>query len=284
MFRTLRSRITPSTVIAAVALVFAMSGGAYAASHYLITSAKQIKPSVLAQLKGKAGTIGPAGAAGGLGPAGPAGPAGPVGPKGETGAQGPQGNAGVNGVNGESVVAKEVPTSSKTCNEHGGSEFKVGGGKATTACNGTTGFAETLPAGKTERGTWSAQASPVLQVGEPQVSSTIASISYAFPLGAAPEAHYISEYGEELVESQTTGEPEEVTSTKCLGNASEPKAEPGNLCIYVSLEQFDAAPVPRMPNTVSWFLRPYSSTAFGAILDGHGEPGGFVFGSWAVTG
>ena len=39
--------------MATLALIFAMSGGAYAASHYLITSTKQIKPSVLGHLKGK---------------------------------------------------------------------------------------------------------------------------------------------------------------------------------------------------------------------------------------
>ena len=39
-----RMRLTPSAVIATIALVFAMTGGAYAASKYVITSTKQIKP------------------------------------------------------------------------------------------------------------------------------------------------------------------------------------------------------------------------------------------------
>ena len=42
-----RFRPTPSAVIATIALVFAMSGGAYAAKKYLISSTKQISPSVL---------------------------------------------------------------------------------------------------------------------------------------------------------------------------------------------------------------------------------------------
>jgi hypothetical protein len=60
------------TIIASVALFFALSGGAYAAHHYLISSTSQIKPSVLRTLKGRAGP------AGGQGPTGPAGPAGPT--------------------------------------------------------------------------------------------------------------------------------------------------------------------------------------------------------------
>jgi hypothetical protein len=42
MFQGLRRRITPSMLISTLALVFAMTGGAYAAKHYLITSMKQI--------------------------------------------------------------------------------------------------------------------------------------------------------------------------------------------------------------------------------------------------
>jgi hypothetical protein len=79
----MRRHLNYANVVATFALVFAMSGGALAAKHYLINSTKQIKPSVLKQLKGNAGKTGPAGPGG---PAGPAGVAGPQGPKGETGA------------------------------------------------------------------------------------------------------------------------------------------------------------------------------------------------------
>ena len=50
MFSALRRRlhVSPTAVIATLALVFALTGGAYAASgRVLITSTKQIKPSVL---------------------------------------------------------------------------------------------------------------------------------------------------------------------------------------------------------------------------------------------
>lgn len=72
-----------------LALFLVLAGGtAYAAHHYLITRASQIKPSVLAQLRGHAGATGPAGAAGTSGAAGPAGAAGAPG---GTGATGPSG-------------------------------------------------------------------------------------------------------------------------------------------------------------------------------------------------
>lgn len=73
-------RPSVSSVIALLALFFALGGTAIAAKHYLITSTKQIKPSVLSQLHGHNGAQGPAGAQGALGPQGPAGPGGPPGP------------------------------------------------------------------------------------------------------------------------------------------------------------------------------------------------------------
>jgi hypothetical protein len=118
MFSAIRRRLTFTNVALTLALVFAMSGGAYAAGRYVITSTKQIKPSVLKSLQGKAGPAGPAGAAA-VGPQGPAGPAGAKGETGAPGAAGAKGDTGGPGPKGE---------------------------------NGTTGFTTTLPTGKTETG------------------------------------------------------------------------------------------------------------------------------------
>jgi hypothetical protein len=51
-------RLSYANVAATPALFFAISGGALAARHYLINSAKQISPKVIKALKGKTGRPG----------------------------------------------------------------------------------------------------------------------------------------------------------------------------------------------------------------------------------
>ncbi len=116
MLSRIGSRLTFANVTATLALVFAMSGGALAANHYLLTSTKQISPKVLKALKGGSHT---AGAAGPHGPTGATGPMGATGPAGKEGAPGKEGQAGAEG--------------------KAGSPWTAGG---------------TLPPGKTETGTW----------------------------------------------------------------------------------------------------------------------------------
>jgi hypothetical protein len=94
MLKGLRSRLTYANVVATLALVFAMSGGALAATHYLISSTKQISPKVLEALHGVRGKTG---ATGSPGPAGTAGATGNTGPKGDPGVQGLQGIQGIEG-------------------------------------------------------------------------------------------------------------------------------------------------------------------------------------------
>ena len=81
-------RLSYANVAATLALVFSMTGGAMAANHYLISSTKQIKPSILKKLKGNNGKSGKTGA---TGPAGTAGTKGETGSKGEKSIQGEPG-------------------------------------------------------------------------------------------------------------------------------------------------------------------------------------------------
>jgi len=88
---SIRRHLSYANVAATLALVFSMSGGALAATHYLITSTKQINPKVLKKLTGHAGAQGVAG------------PTGPRGATGATGATGPAGPAGIQGLTGPST-------------------------------------------------------------------------------------------------------------------------------------------------------------------------------------
>jgi hypothetical protein len=77
-----------------IALFVALGGTSIAATHYVITSTSQIKPSVLNKLHGNRGATGAPGA---TGPQGSAGATGPQGSAGTTGPQGKEGSAGALG-------------------------------------------------------------------------------------------------------------------------------------------------------------------------------------------
>jgi hypothetical protein len=86
-----------TVMVVAIAALLAVTSGAFAAQKYVITSTKQIKPSVMQSLKGKQGTPGTPGATGGIGPQGSRGPAGSQGPEGSEGAPGSKGATGAQG-------------------------------------------------------------------------------------------------------------------------------------------------------------------------------------------
>jgi hypothetical protein len=142
-----------ANVVATMALVFSMTGGALAARHYLVNSTKQINPKVLKKLhgakgpageqgsKGATGAVGATGATGNTGKEGKQGPQGVPGTatnKGETGATGPTGPAGEEG--GAGTTGATGPT---------GPTGEAGEAGATGGTGGTGGTGEAGPTGPT---------------------------------------------------------------------------------------------------------------------------------------
>jgi len=116
-----RKRITYANVAATLALVFAMSGGAFAAKHYVLNSTKQISPKVLKSLKGKTGKTGA------TGPAGLAGKEGSPGKEGKEGKEGTQGKEGKEGPPGPVNLSKLTEVRSEPTKI---AEGKAGGASA----------------------------------------------------------------------------------------------------------------------------------------------------------
>lgn len=257
MFQLLRRHINPATIMAFVALVFAITGGAFAATgsggsggntsaktsasatHVTLTaSAAKSK----AKPKTKAGPRGPAG------PRGATGATGATGPAGATGPGGPQGPAGTNGVNGEKGEKGEQGPKGET-----GPEGKP---------------YERLPSGMTETGIWTVNS-----------NSEGATVPISFPVALSAElpaadVHFVTK--KEWAEEEGHEAPE-----GCPGTNLHPAAKSGNLCVYESvLEQ---------GNEFFEFQNPYDGIAKGA-----GPSGTIVFlftatppisgnGTWAVT-
>jgi hypothetical protein len=239
--------------VAVLALVVAMAGGAYAAGGLTKSQEKQVT-KIAKKYAGKPGAAGP------TGPAGPAGAAGKNGEKGEHGADGGIGASGV------SVTSKSLVTGNAKC-PSGGSEFTSASG-ATYACNGTTGFTETLPPGKTETGTWGVGAT----VEEPALGQDIwGPISFSIPLS--------EESGNTAVEHRFIIEGESGTS-ECPSEPGEaPTAEPGYLCVYEEAVEEMKQLRPEFFNTQPGGFVGSSGVVLGFLA----KAGGNAFGTWAVT-
>jgi Collagen triple helix repeat (20 copies) len=285
MIKRIGEHCTPATAISLIALVLAVTGGAFAAtgsggsSHgrFLATASKtKAKPKTKPGPRGPAGKNGTNGTNGAPGAQGPAGPTGPTGPAGGTGPAGNNGTNGTDGTNGTSPTVKEVKTTESACNKQGGSEIASGTTK-TYACNGKTGFTETLPPGKTETGTWVTEVN-----GEPVIP-----ISFPIPLAGQPLSTEGCEEpeGSRAKPCQVHYVPLNQEVEGCKGGTSEePTAEPGNLCVFSSRLGFDLKP----PVGASSIL---VYTAGGEHNEHFGGPGvlmiataeGLAAGSYAVT-
>ena len=193
---SLNRRTGPAGLIVAVlALVIALAGGAYAASGALTSKQKKEVRKIAKQVAGQPGANGTNGSNGAQGPAGPQGPA---------------------GADGAGVTSKTLNPGNPKCPQ-GGSEFTSASGK-TYACagkEGKSGFAAELPAGQTSTGAWTTDMGAEGQI------LFFAAISFPYP---------VSESGYPVHFIPIGGTP----PATCPGSAAEPAAEAGNVCVYQS--------------------------------------------------
>jgi hypothetical protein len=294
MLSPLRNRFGIPGVISVIALVFAMLGGAYAASDDDGATASAKKNS-----KAKKGPRGPRGPKGPAGPAGAQGPAGPAGAKGDTGAKGDKGDTGNNGAPGDSVTGTPIAAGGACGAGVTGVKYTLKT-TSTNVCNGEdgedgeTGFTETLPPGKTETGAWTVNLSSTTLMG------AYGSISFPIPLAepSAEESAFAftqqQTEDEEFGKDETTGEACEVgdpgcVDTGCEGTVLEPTAPPGVLCAYTGFENFQKAfggfPDVRAPDGTTLAFGPTGAIISNAFLEGEEEEPAYIesWGSWAVT-
>lgn len=230
---------TAGMVVAVIALIAALGGTALAASGALTGKQKKEVEKIAKKYAGKPGAPGAPGAPGPTGPQGPAGANGKDGSQGEKGTKGDPGSAGTPGSpgtpgkEGNSAEVVKIDTGETECEGRGGAEVFVEGGESTEVCNGGTGAKgdtgepwapnNLLPPGATETGAWAFVGSEA-DSGGIQVPI---SFPIAFPYGLK----------EEHVHFQGQAE----FASSCPGTTGAPKAEPGELCVYVTGANFKAA-------------------------------------------
>jgi hypothetical protein len=268
MFSRVKPHLTPSTAIAIVALVFAVTGGAFAATGGNGGSGAKASASVTplahaakkkAAPKSTRGPAGPKGATGATGATGPAGPAGPTGPAGATG---PAGTNGTNGVGTEGKEGKQGEPGKQGPKGAPGPE----GVCSTSNC--------VLPPETTETGSWALGEYPE---GVATGTYLYTALSFPIPLNtslASTHVHYIEKDGNEHGKG--------VPPTECgtpAGSAEDPKASPGNLCVY-EIHNIEHMTFTRLDKSGAEVEG--ASTA-GAILVMQGGEAASAWGTWAVT-
>ncbi len=260
MFSGVRRHINATTIVAVFALVFAMTGGAFAVTSKGGSSSK----AVVAKSKAKSKTVrGPAGPRGATGPAGAAGATGPQGAAGAQGIPGPQGSKGETGATGAAGAKGET-----------GPQGKQGapGEQGEPGPAGTTGFTKTLPEGETETGTWDVFTKKVVE--ETQVWEVPISFPIPLTVDLAPsDTHYVKE-GEHI--------------TDCPGNAATPKAAEGQFCLYqgngttIQPTESKLEVSFELPDTNLEGTAP-SGTIIHVLYEGPVGETVYLRGSWAVT-
>jgi len=275
MLHRFRDRFgTAGLVVAIVALVLALGGTALAAKGALTGKQKKEVEKIAKKYAGKPGApgaTGPAGPAGAAGAKGDTGAKGDKGEKGDTGNPGTPGTPGTPGADGKSVESIPIATGEASCEGNGGTVLEVEeSGEPQEICNGSPWTVGSLPNGKTETGMWA--------VGhETAETAALAPVSFAVPLASTTgmSVHFINVAGEEEKFSEAIGP----KPAECSGTGVSPTAAPGNLCVY---ESSRSGPY-ESGEGMSFEQAQGGVKVTGSILNFFSEPGGFAYGSFAVT-
>lgn len=199
---------SPGIALGVVAIVIALTGAAFAAGGLTASQTKQVKKIAQTEAK-KIAKKGPKGDKGETGLAGPVGPKGAQGPEGKQGPQGIEGLEGEEGPTGpEGPEGKEGPEGEEGPEGPEGKPWSAGG---------------VLPPGATETGVWSFNGTTE------DTQGVRTAISFPIPLKKViPAAHV--HFGE-------AGESPEFETVCPATSAANPKAEPGELCVYYSASE-----------------------------------------------
>jgi len=265
---------TAGLIVACIALITALAGGAYAASGGLNATQKKEVKKIAKKFAGKPG---PAGAAG------PVGPKGDAGAKGDQGAKGDPGTPGAPGAKGDTGEAGMCSEKNPDC---------------------------TLPPGATLTGIWSVapgqNETDLANISFPLAASPAPVAVYAaeefgvkfgYELLNPGEGDFtvnspdtsVAIYGTNGVPAtqQEFEDAEEAFLEACPGSFDEPEADSGVLCIYpggeagsveqIGSESTDTETAHEFGITIPFA---FSQPAGG----GRGESVAILRGSWAVTG
>ena len=277
MFSTLRTRFGIPGVISVIALVFAMFGGAYAASN------SSGGGKATASAKAKKGPRGPKGPKGDTGPAGPQGPAGA---KGDTGAPGANGKDGTNGTNGTNGTDGEAGM----CSEANPECTLASWGMLTGVWSASPGVGETDRADISFPVRVSAAPIALLQQEELGFTYGVELRNPGEGTGGFPTSS-VAIYGlpGPITSFEAAEEAEEAWEDACPGSAETPEATSGVLCIYVKSTEGEI----RQPGSdsedtetanESGITVPFYFVGAKGLNSGEGDNVAIQYGSWAVIG
>jgi hypothetical protein len=260
MLTRLRDQVgTAGLVVAIVALVAALGGGAYAASKGLNSTQKKEVKNIAKSFQGT-------------------GPQGAAGPAGAPGAAGAKGDIGAAGAPGVSPAGSKFTGNKNGCPD-GGIEYK--GATTNSVCNGGQGpegspwtAGGTLPEGETETGAW--VFSPLSAAGAPATAFAETDLSFPIPLeNEIPGAN---------VHFEPTGGFEGAEEVACPGSVAKPEAEAGHLCVYRGLQEGEWEPAGSSTIVkINGLQADAGASRSGAILFLFVGPETRLRGTWAVT-